>query len=429
MSDERKAKGERETGNKGAPLTKGGVIAEAAEGPLAEPVIGLEAEVELYLDGQRRWPEHVFGDPRAFLRGDLVHRTGTSYHLPSGPAVYFDKGGIEVATPVIEIAPGCAARAGRSLWQAMHQVRQDLDAWEQAQGHDARLVGFSTHYNVAFDVPSGDRARTVERIAWLLVHVLPAPVMLLATNRRSTGVGVRPRPRRVEVTVDFTPSPALMIATATLITGLVREVIRWPAYDVARLATEGLPTVEGFSPRPHSSRTGWVANTESYPRNPFAEDVDAPVWRVSDAWRRAAGESRTHLSLRELAAIVFRRFAPAIEAIADPFTLRLMRRIFTGETPSLLELPDRPPEYEDVGRLCLWDDLFPPEVVARSRYERVLIRAIGGHALVLDGDRYVPAGLRGWSEVVFRREGDATEHIFGIDFLVRHLEAWERAAA
>ena len=35
--------------------------------------------------------------------------------------------------------------------------------------------------------------RTVERLAWLLTHIIPFPVMLLAANRRSTGIGVRPR--------------------------------------------------------------------------------------------------------------------------------------------------------------------------------------------------------------------------------------------
>ena len=73
--------------------------------------------------------------------------------------------------------------------------------------------GFSTHYNVSFDVPAGEAAngRTVERLAYLLTHVLAAPVMLLAANRRSTGIGVRPRGDRIEVTADFTPDAALMV--------------------------------------------------------------------------------------------------------------------------------------------------------------------------------------------------------------------------
>jgi len=36
--------------------------------------------------------------------------------------------------------------------------------------------------------------------------------MLLATNRESTGVGVRPRGDRIEITADFTPDPTMMVA-------------------------------------------------------------------------------------------------------------------------------------------------------------------------------------------------------------------------
>src|SRR5262245_45733053 len=75
--------------------------------------IGLEAEFALCLDDKQVKPEDIFGDPRSFIREPLMHRTGTSYHLPTGGAIYFDTGVIEVATPVIEIARGCAARAGR----------------------------------------------------------------------------------------------------------------------------------------------------------------------------------------------------------------------------------------------------------------------------------------------------------------------------
>ncbi len=39
-----------------------------------------------------------------------------------------------------------------------------------------------------------------------------------------------------------------------------------------------------------------------------------------------------------------------------------------------------------------------------------------------------PIGMRGWSQVVFRREGDRTRHTFSIDYLLAHLDAWERAS-
>src|SRR5690242_19352873 len=77
---------------------------------LALAAVGLESEFSLIYDGTPAKPEDVFGSPTAFVRGAMMHRTGRSYHLPTGAAVYFDTGVIEIATPVIEIEKGCAAR-------------------------------------------------------------------------------------------------------------------------------------------------------------------------------------------------------------------------------------------------------------------------------------------------------------------------------
>jgi hypothetical protein len=166
------------------------------------PALGIEAEFAVLMDGRQVRPEEVFGTPRRIVRGPLLHRTGRSYHLPTGSAVYFDTGVIELATPMIEIERGCAARGGRALWESIRFLRHELDAWEETHGHEIELAGFSTHYNVSFDLPaeSRDAHRTVEKLAVLLTHVLPAPVMLLAANRQSTGIGVRPRGNRIEVT-------------------------------------------------------------------------------------------------------------------------------------------------------------------------------------------------------------------------------------
>src|SRR5215204_1509499 len=81
--------------------------------------IGLEAEFNIVVDGEPATPERVFRDPRSFLGHGLMHRAGRSYAIPTGGAVYFDTGVIEVTTPVIEIDRGCAARAGRSLWEGI----------------------------------------------------------------------------------------------------------------------------------------------------------------------------------------------------------------------------------------------------------------------------------------------------------------------
>jgi hypothetical protein len=384
------------------------------------PAIGLEAEFATIVDGDIARPEDVFGSPRRIVRGPMVHRTGRSYHLPTGGAVYFDTGVIEVATPLIEIERGCAARGTRSLWESLAFLRAELDAWEERHARSVRLVGFSTHYNVSFEPPgaAGDE-RTVERFAYLLAHVLAAPVMLLAANRRSTGIGVRPRGDRIEVTADFTPDAALMAATATLIVGVVRATMAWPSYELGELARRRIPVVGGFAPVPHSTRKGWVARPESFPRNPFAADVDDACWRTSDG--RA-------LSLREMAGRTTRVFWRSIRALGDSLSLQLIAAVMRGRAPSLLELPDRPAAYDDVGRLCRWDDLFPIALLPRSRYERVVSGAVSGRRLRMEGRWHRPVGVRGWTHIVLRREHDGARRVMSLDEMLAHLDAWDRTA-
>jgi hypothetical protein len=99
-----------------------------------------------------------------------------------------------------------------------------------------------------------------------------------------------------------------------------------------------------------------------------------------------------------------------------------------GRAPSLLELDDRPAAYEDVGRLCTWDDLFPLTLLPRSRYERVLTNAVSGRRVRLGGAWHKPIGIRGWTHVVFRREADGARHVRSLDDLLVHLDAWDRSA-
>jgi hypothetical protein len=391
--------------------------------PMSLGAIGMEAEFTVLLDGQPVKPEDVFKTPTNIVRVPMIHRTGRSYHLPSGGAVYFDTGVIEIATGMIEIEKGCAARAGRALWENIRYLRTELDGWEHRHGHDVELAGFSTHYNVSFTPSDRKRAKScsVGKLALLLTYILPTPVMLLAANRRSTGVGVRPRGNRVEVTADFTPDPSLMIATGTLCVGIIKSVMHWPSYELAELAkfARSLPVIRGLKPVPHSSRKGWSMKYTCYPTNPFLSDVDDPIWDTT------AGE---RLSLREMAGRITKFFWPAIQRFADPFTLRLIGSVIRGRAPSLLELEDRPAEYESVGRLVQWDDLFPDDVLPRSRYERVLGHAISGERLKMDREVYTPVGMQGWSHVVFRRDRDRSRHVLSLDFLLDHLEEWDSGA-
>src|SRR6476620_3294555 len=167
-------------------------------------VIGLEAEFNLLINGRRRRPEKVFGDPSRLIRRRMIRRTGKSFQLPAGGAIYFDTGVIEVATPIVELEPGCCYRATRLLWEQIRYLRRELDHWQKRHRCECRLQGFSAHYNFSFPTARRSKFRNATKLAYLLAHILPVPVILLATNRQSSAVGVRPRGNRIEVTVDFT---------------------------------------------------------------------------------------------------------------------------------------------------------------------------------------------------------------------------------
>jgi hypothetical protein len=321
-------------------------------GRLRMPVCGMEAEFNVVLDGVEIDPRAFWGDPSAFIEQRLLRRTRSSLQLPTGGAVYFDKGVIEVVTPVIELAPGSTARVVRNLWEAIHFVRNELTKWEGKAGRHVRLKAYSTHYNISFELTRREqgRGRTIQKLALLLAHLLPIPLAMVCTNRRSTGLGVRPRGNRLEVTADFTPDPGLMIATATLVVGIVREVISWPSYELRLLDELPIPTVKGMVPGKHTTRKGWLAKDYHFPQSPFTTDLDARVW-TTRAGRR--------VSMREMAREVTWYFRHSIRRYADPFSLRLLFAVMSGRAPSLLELPDRPAAYEDVGRLCRWGMVLP----------------------------------------------------------------------
>ncbi len=373
------------------------------------PCIGLEAEFTLYVDGQKRLPEHVFRNPRHVVREKMIPRTGRSWHLPSGGALYFDTGVVEVATPIIEIARGCCVRAGRSLWEQIAFVREELDAWEQARRTSLRLEGFSAHYNISVEGVCRDDRHCMQRLALLLTYLLHAPVMLLAANRLSTGVGVRPRDGRIEVTVDFTPDPDLMIATASLIAGIVLSVCQWPEHDLGALARHHLPFIASFKPRAHTSRKGYLARFDCFPRNPFTTDPNRAEWLVTDGRR---------LSLRKLALEVAAPFRQSISAVTDPRAAEHVFAVLEGRARSLLDFAERPPRYEDVGRLIDWTRRTQ-RALPRSLYEKVIHRVITHRPIRVGTSSYRPERMLGWYEIAFRNTRTGHRRVFTLDDLVR----------
>lgn len=450
---------------------------------LLMPVIGLESEFRVFVDEQEIVPEEYWRAPSSFIERPLLQRTSKSSQLPTGGAVYFDGGVLEVVTPVIEIAPQCTARVVRSLWEQIEFVRDQLDRWEQRSAKRVRLEAFSCHFNISYELAREERNRnrTIQKLALLLANLLPIPVIVTGANRRSTGIGVRPRRDRIEITLDFTPDPGLMAATTALIVGVVREVIGWPSYRVEELAARGIPLVAGVTPGKHATRNGWVARDFHFPRNPFATRADERVWQLTDG---------RVLSMREIAREIAMSFRDSIRRLSDPFSYRVLFSLLEGDTPSLLDLDDRPRAYDDVGREVRWgttipelrnfegamrdesespprrrrsdieEKLAPPwrgELVdrrervtlparierrgapdrratassnasprlARSVYERVFRQLASGKRLQIGRELLTPVAVRGWYHAVFRN-ARGEERMLSIDDVVQHMEGWRQ---
>ena len=381
-------------------------------------VIGLEAEFNLIVDGRRRRPEKVFGDPSRLVRRRMIPRTGKSFQLPAGGAIYFDTGVIEVATPIVELEPGCCYRATRLLWEQIRYLRRELDHWQKRHRCNCRLQGFSAHYNLSFPSTRRSKLRNSTKLAYLLAHVLPVPVMLLATNRQSSAVGVRPRGNRIEVTVDFTPDPALMLGTCAFIAGVVQTVVRWEDFGLRQLARHGVPRIMPFRLRKHSSRRGWRITADSLGRNPFASDINAPLWKVRDG---------RMVSLRDVAAEILTLFRRRIQQFSDFGTLEHISAVFDGNARSLLDFETRPNGYDDVGRTIDWGRRRMRRL-SRSKYEKIIHRVISHEPVRIGQKRYRVDRMNGWYQVDCRELGTKRRRTFTLDELVQMSAAKKRAA-
>lgn len=372
-------------------------------------VIGLEAEFNLFVDGKRRRPEKVFGDPSRLVRRRMIPRTGKSFQLPAGGAIYFDTGVIEVATPIIELERGCCYRATRLLWEQIRYLRAELDHWGKLHGRKCRLQGFSTHYNFSFPDARKSKSRNATKLAFLLAHILSVPVLLLAANRQSSAVGVRPRKTRLEVTADFTPDPMLMLATCAFIAGVVKTVLDWEDFGLQQLSCFGVPRPTPFRLRKHSSRRGWRIMGDSLGENPFTADINASIWKLRDG---------RVLGLRAIATESLRPFRRQIRRISDLSTLQHIAAVFNGDARSLLDFPKRPEAYDDVGHTIDWGRRRMRRW-SRSRYEKVIHRVIAHEPMRIGQKRYRVERMNGWYQVDFREVGTKRRQTFNLDELVR----------
>ena len=379
-------------------------------------VIGLEAEFNLLINGRRRRPEKVFGDPSRLVRRRMIPRTGKSFQSPAGGAIYFDTGVIEVATPIVELERGCCYRATRLLWEQIRYLRGELDHWGKRHGGNCRLQGFSTHYNFSFPHARKSKLRNATKLAYLLAHILPVPVILLATNRQSSAVGVRPRRTRLEVTADFTPDPALMLATCAFIAGAIETILRWEDFGLRQLNPNEIPRIAPFRLRKHSSRRGWRITADSLGQNPFTSDINAPLWKLRDG---------RMLSLRAIAAEILTPFRRRIRQVSDSNTLEHITAVFAGDARSLLDFQERPETYDDVGRAIDWGRRT--RRWSRSKYEKVIHQVIAREPMRIGQKRYRVDRMNGWYQVDFREVGTRRRRTFNLDELVQLSAAKKRA--
>ncbi len=201
---------------------------------------------------------------------------------------------------------------------------------------------------------------------------------------------MRPRKTRLEVTVDFTPDPALMLATR-------------------QLTRNGIPCITPFGLQKHSSRHGWRVTGDSLGQNPFVADINAPLWKLRDG---------RVLSLRAIGAESLTPFRRQIQRISDLTTLRHIAAVFDGGARSLLDFSKRPEAYDDVGRVIDWGRRRMRRW-SRSRYEKVIHRVIAREPMRIGQKRYRVERMNGWYQVDFREVGTRRHRTFNLDELVR----------
>ena len=209
-----------------------------------------------------------------------------------------------------------------------------------------------------------------------------------------------------------------MLATCAFIAGAMGTVLRWGDFGLRQLGRHGLPRMQRFRLRKHSSRRGWRVTPDSLGRNPFVSNINESLWKVRDG--------RT-LSMRAIATEILRPFRQQVRQISDPTTLEHISAVFAGDARSLLDFEKRPDAYDDVGHGIDWGRRrmrrWP-----RSKYEKVIHRVIAHEPMRIGQKRYQVDRMNGWYEIEFREVGTKRRRTFNLDELVR-MAARKKPAA
>jgi hypothetical protein len=148
---------------------------------------------------------------------------------------------------------------------------------------------------------------------------------------------------------------------------------------------------------------------ESFARNPFGADFNAPVWKLRDGRK---------LTLRAIATETLAPFHSAVRRFSDDDTLKHIAAVFAGDARSLLDFEKRPESYDDVGRAIDWGRRRKRRW-SRSNYEKVIHRVIAREPMRIGPKRYRVAKMNGWYHVDFREVGTNRRRTLNLDELVQ----------
>ena len=200
-----------------------------------------------------------------------------------------------------------------------------------------------------------------------------------------------------------------MLATCAFITGVIEAVLRWENFGVKQLNRNRIPRITPLRLRKHSSRRGWRVTADSFARNPFTADFNAPFWRLRDGRK---------LGLRAIAAEIFTPFRSPIRRVSDHDTLEHIASVFAGDARSLLDFDKRPETYDDVGCTIDWGRRRKRRL-SRSNYEKIIHRVIAREPMRIGQKRYRVTRMNGWYHVDFREVGTNRRRTFNLDEIVQ----------
>lgn len=72
----------------------------------------------------------------------------------------------------------------------------------------------------------------------------------------------------------------------------------------------------------------------------------------------------------------------------------------------------------------MWGPYYSDVLQERSRLKRIVMHALSGDKVRIDGSDYTPTGMQSWSRIIFRRDMDGKTRVLPLEDLLPHLSSW-----